>query len=770
MKKFLLFVFSMSLVFTINAQSNALLFHGISTDNASIADAPELNPTTAITVEALIFANNWRDFIHEGTIVGKEEETGNKGYILRTGSNGDIQFNLGLNGSWQDAVTTSNPMVTGIWYHVAGVYDGTTIKLYIDGVEVASSAATGSIGVSTKNLEIGRLDQYNSRYFDGMIDEVRIWDVAVDAATIVSWKDQTINGTHPNYSNLICYYELNDDTDPDVAVATVGANGIVTGATYVGYSLICPNPSALTATNITTTTADLTWTTGGTAIWNIEYGPTGYTQGTGTLITETTTNPHNLSSLTAATAYDFYVQDDCGGADLSAWVGPISFTTMFNSPSGVTCVSGGTAAFVFSDDMETASGWIGNIGIANDQWDFPTADPGGNSVATGPFGPASGITYAEFEASGSTTNTASMVSPMIDLTSVYDEAELSFYMHAYGADIGTLNVGVGTSSTGPFTNVFSWTGQLQTVYTDPWVLIGVDLSSYIGEQIYIEFNYGATGGGNEGDLAIDLVQVETCFSCSAPSSLTALNIMDVSADLAWTEIGSATSWNIELGASPLTPTGTPTQTGVTNPYNYTGLTAFTSYEYYVQADCGSGDLSPWAGPYTFSTGCGPFTAPYVESFDLNTTPNCWSQSAIEGGPWQFGQLGSAGFEASNADEHTGNSGYYAWVDFSSADTEVILEMNNVDISALTVPALSFYFYSHNTLNADINFLYVESWDGNTWQTVNTINEDNGGWTKYVYDITTAIYNTDLVKIRFRAESAGVVNDNYNDWEYFILMC
>ena len=102
---------------------------------------------------------------------------------------------------------------------------------------------------------------------------------------------------------------------------------------------------------------------------------------------------------------------------------------------------------------------------------------------------------------------------MIDLGTASSEAELSFNMHAYGVEIGTLNVGVGNSPTGPFTNEFSWTGQYQTSEFDPWANIGVDLTAYLGQQIYIEFSYGATGPGYSGDLAIDLVQVEACVSC-----------------------------------------------------------------------------------------------------------------------------------------------------------------------------------------------------------------------------------------------------------------
>ncbi|GAB4295401.1 MAG: hypothetical protein Kow0068_20030 [Marinilabiliales bacterium] len=94
----------------------------------------------------------------------------------------------------------------------------------------------------------------------------------------------------------------------------------------------------------------------------------------------------------------------------------------------------------------------------------------------------------------------------------------------------------------------------------------------------------------------------TCPTCPTPQNLTVSNTTMTSADLGWTEIGSATTWDIEIGPTGFTPTGTPTNAGVTaNPYTITGLTAGTEYDFYVRSDCGGGDLSTWAGPFTFHT-------------------------------------------------------------------------------------------------------------------------------------------------------------------------
>ena len=68
--------------------------------------------------------------------------------------------------------------------------------------------------------------------------------------------------------------------------------------------------------------------------------------------------------------------------------------------------------------------------------------------------------------------------------------------------------------------------------------------------------------------------------------------------------------------------------GVTgNTYSITGLTSLTSYDVWVQADCGT-DSSNYIGPFTFTTPCSAITAPYSENFDAATLSSCWIQNLL----------------------------------------------------------------------------------------------------------------------------------------------
>jgi surface protein len=116
--------------------------------------------------------------------------------------------------------------------------------------------------------------------------------------------------------------------------------------------------------------------------------------------------------------------------------------------------------------------------------------------------------------------------------------------------------------------------------------------------------------------------------CTYPTSLSGTNIGATSADISWVAGSTETAWNIEYGLSGFSQ-GTGTSASVTtNSYTVSGLSTGFSYDFYVQADCGSGTTSVWAGPYTFSTVCGPITSfPYTMDFESGSP--CWS--VINGG-------------------------------------------------------------------------------------------------------------------------------------------
>ncbi len=94
-------------------------------------------------------------------------------------------------------------------------------------------------------------------------------------------------------------------------------------------------PTGLSSANITGTTADISWNTLGGAGYVIEWGPAGFTQGTGATATGVGLT-RTITGLTPLTDYDVYLADSCGANDVGVFAGPITFTTGCAGPvSGV---------------------------------------------------------------------------------------------------------------------------------------------------------------------------------------------------------------------------------------------------------------------------------------------------------------------------------------------------------------------------------------------------------------------------------------------------
>lgn len=200
--------------FTVSAQAVGA---GSAVDfNSSYMTAPHdpvLNPGT-ITLEAWIKADTWATNVWENVIISKDGwASGNQGYTLRAGANGTLSFNFAHLGTWHELNSTPQ-MLAGRWYHVAGTYDGSMMRIYINGVEVGASAYSGVIEGGNYDLNIGKI-AYTSggfRYFDGNIEEVRIWNTALPQAQIKDYMCQKMSPAHPSYASLLAQYSF-DGTD-----------------------------------------------------------------------------------------------------------------------------------------------------------------------------------------------------------------------------------------------------------------------------------------------------------------------------------------------------------------------------------------------------------------------------------------------------------------------------------------------------------------------------------------------------------------------------
>jgi hypothetical protein len=374
----------------------------------------------------------------------------------------------------------------------------------------------------------------------------------------------------------------------------------------------CLDPYGLSASNGTSSSIDVSWTGGPNATtYNVEYGVTGYTQGSGTTTTASTAST-TITGLTAYTVYDIYVQADCGTNGTSSWAGPISYSTC----PGAAPYLENFDATPASQALTSATGpcWTQST---NDVFDWIINNGPTTSLTTGPSDDITGggnYMYTETSLPRAAGDSAILISPSIDISSL-TSAEISFQCHMYGASMGTLRVDASSDGGITFNTIWTKTGDQGDLWTEEIVQLTGFTTTAIVKFVS---TVGVDAGGTISywsDMAIDNFHVRQTATCPQTSPLTASNVTSSSADVSWTAGGTETSWNVEYGAAGFT-LGTGTNTNVTSTtYSMTGLTPSTDYDVYVQAVCSATDQSFWVGPLAVSTpfvqpGCGDTFGPY----------------------------------------------------------------------------------------------------------------------------------------------------------------
>lgn len=257
---------------------------------ASTSNQTNLNITDSLTVEAWINPASFAFNSANNSIVCKHGwSSGEGGFVLRCGGSGELSFNIaGLDvnqvpTSWKEVLSPTNALTLNTWTYVAGSYDGQTLRLYVNGVEVGTNAFPGSIVASPNYpLTIGKLsdpNQFASRFFDGLIDEVRIWHRAVPAAELMANMNNHIDPT--TATNLISYWRFNDGTATN-ALDLAGGNDLTlnsaTWETSVPFNAVPPVPViTFNAGTLTVTGISGQWYLNGAPIagaTNLDYTPT----------------------------------------------------------------------------------------------------------------------------------------------------------------------------------------------------------------------------------------------------------------------------------------------------------------------------------------------------------------------------------------------------------------------------------------------------------------------------------------------------------------
>ena len=436
-------------------------------------------------------------------------------------------------------------------------------------------------------------------------------DATSTAKLVFVWKNDLSQGTQPG---AIIY---------NVSIST----------------LACPKPTDLIVSNIGLNSADLTWTPGGDETsWNVEYKESSETSWTTATASATS---YQLTGLTAGTNYDVRVQADCGNDETSQYL-----TASFITPL---CDVADQCAYTFILNDSYGDGWNGGSLIVKQNdvvvGELAALSHGGGSVAsvdTMILTLCDGVSTSLEWNSGSYDAEAgfSLIGP--NGTELYSFTGMSDYStYTFTTDCS----GSGPVITNPTVATIAASGATQTTATLNATITNPDNVTVTAKGFEWKTTMGGTyapiagtGTGNTFTASLTNLTPNTSYTfkafityngttvygdemtfntlpeevqpCEVPTGLEASNITKESFTVTWNNNANVSSWNIQYR-----PLNGQLSSAVanTNHYDFTNLTAETTYQVQVQANCGDGNLSEWSDILTVTT-----LVDGIESYLLNS--------------------------------------------------------------------------------------------------------------------------------------------------------
>ncbi len=166
---------------------SALVFDGVN-DWVTIPDANALDLTTGATVMAWVYPTALGGY---RTVVMKETP-GGAAYYLYSGPGNLAMGGGGFNGGGYRETSGGAVLPLNTWTHLATTYDGANVRVYRNGALVATLAGTGPYDQSASPLRLGGNATWDE-WWQGRIDEVRVYNRALSAAEIAIDRDTPLN-------------------------------------------------------------------------------------------------------------------------------------------------------------------------------------------------------------------------------------------------------------------------------------------------------------------------------------------------------------------------------------------------------------------------------------------------------------------------------------------------------------------------------------------------------------------------------------------------
>jgi hypothetical protein len=617
----------------------------------NIANSASLQLSGGMTLEAWVDAarvtSAWRDVIYKAN---------DNYYLEATSDNAGLPAGGGIMGGSHGEAYGTKKLTANSWTYLSLTYDGSAVRLYVNGSLVSTTAKSGALATSTNQLQIGG-DSLYGQYFSGLIDEVRVYNTALSAGQIQTDMVTPISGG-------------TSDTQAPTQPGTLGANAASSstinlswGASsdnvgVTGYQIErcqgsgCSNFSQIaTTTGSTTSYSDTSLTANTGYSYRVRAtdaaGNTSPYSNTAT-ITTPSTSLHLVGGTVSGLAGTLVLENN-GGDDLTlANNGSFSFNTRLadgatyqvtvkTPPSGQTCaVSGASGTMAGADVTNVAVVCTSSSGTFDDfnrpdgslgaAW-TPISDGGlsiASGVAVGTSAQAGDIRSGEAYggdqfSSVEVTNTQISGGQWLGAAVRMQNGGQNMYLGIYFWNNGTPQLRLYERNNGTWTQLGNSynCGALPAGTTLKLTAVGSTIAFFENGTQRIAATDTTVTGGAPGVATYGAAQLDNWAGGNAttpadttppsqPGTLGANAASSSTINLSWgasSDNVGVTGYQIERcqGSGCSNFSQIATTTGSTTSYSDTSLTANTGYSYRVRATDAAGNTSPYSNTATITT-------------------------------------------------------------------------------------------------------------------------------------------------------------------------
>lgn len=548
--------------------------------------------------------------------------------------------------------------------------------------------------------------------------------------------------------------------------ANYGSGAIFVDNVAIEEAPSCMKPSAITVGTVTETTAQVSWTAGGSETeWEVSY-----TIGDQTITETTTENPYTITGLSASTHYvlPFSVKAICSATDESEVA---STELIINTVCGL-------AAVPFAENFDAYTSTTSQSTMVmplcwNRKYTGTSTSYGAGIYNGSSYAVSSPNSLRLYNYYSTSTSYGDIYAVMPMLDAQLNTLMISFDAKKYSAT-STYNshfdVGVVTDAANPdasFTTVEAF-----NAIQEHGGRITVSLANYDGPAGYIAFRStkdrpaGATSTYTY--VFIDNILVEAIPTCFVPSSLTVSEVTDHTAAVNWADNYDQAAYAVEYMAE-----GDATWTSVSVDTTYAllnNLQASTNYTVRVKAVCGTNDESEYTDEVEFTTNCehgiqiefaGTLTSSYVPTngnFNYSFSQQIFKSSEINAATTISGfeiEVSNTGSKARNIDiymMHTSANEITSWLPMDNA------QLVYSGVVAFTEGWQQINFDTPFNYNGTDNLVLIVDDNTGSWGSYPTFRTHDGGSNiaRYYYNDS---YNPDPLNPGATAAGTGTTNRN-----------